>query len=121
MPSSTPRWIRDGLVIVGLDVVAGVACAALRLHDLGEAEVEQLDRAVRPQLDVRRLQIAMDDALLVRRLESDGDLPRDRDRLVERERPGRDAVRQRRPVDQLEHERADAVRSSTPWMAAMFG
>ena len=37
-------------------------------------------------LDVRRLQIAMDDALLVRRFERLGDLPRDRQRFVERHR-----------------------------------
>ena len=51
----------------------------LRLHDLGQPEVEQLHRAVRPQLDVGGLEIAMDDALLVRRFEADGDLPRDAD------------------------------------------
>ena len=37
-------------------------------------------------LDVRRLQVAMDDALLVRRFERLGDLLRDRQRLVERNR-----------------------------------
>ena len=37
-------------------------------------------------LDVRRLQIAVDDPLLVRRFERFGDLPRDRQRLVERNR-----------------------------------
>ena len=41
-----------------------------------------LTRAVRRDLDVRRLEIAMDDAVLVRRFESLGDLPRDRQRLV---------------------------------------
>jgi hypothetical protein len=35
------------------------------------------------QLDVRRLEIAMDDALLVRRFERVGDLSCDRQRLVE--------------------------------------
>ena len=40
-------------------------------------------------LDVGRLQIAMDDALLVRRFERVGDLPRDRQRLVERHRSPR--------------------------------
>ena len=48
-------------------------------------------------LDVRRLQIAMDDALLVRRFERVGDLPRDGQRLVERDRPARDALGERRP------------------------
>ena len=43
-------------------------------------------------LDVGRLQIAMDDALLVRRLERVGDLPRDRQRVVDRQRPRGDAL-----------------------------
>ena len=45
-------------------------------------------------LDVRGLQIAMDDPLLVRRFERFGDLLRDRQRLVERDRAARDALRQ---------------------------
>ena len=61
------------------------------------------------QLDVRGLQIAMDDALVVRRLERVGDLPRDRHRLVERNRPLSDAVRERRPLDQLQHQRLDTL------------
>ena len=43
--------------------------ASTRLQRLGQAEVEHLDRAVRPDLDVGRLQIAVDDALLVRGFE----------------------------------------------------
>ena len=38
----------------------------------------------------------MDDALLVRRLERFGDLPRDRQRFLERNRPARDALGERR-------------------------
>ena len=60
-------------------------------------------------LDVRRLQIAMDDALLVRRFERLGDLPRDRQRLVERNRPVRDPIGERRPLDQLHHQRVQAA------------
>ena len=62
-------------------------------------------------LDVRRLQIAMDDALLVRGFERFGDLLRDRQRLVERDRALRDAVGERRPFDQLHHQRRRAVGS----------
>ena len=47
----------------------------------------------------------MDDALLVRGFERLGDLPRDRQRLVERNRPPRDAVGERRSLDELHHER----------------
>ena len=53
---------------------------------LGEAEVEHLHLAVRRELDVGGLQVAVDDALLVRLLERLGDLLRDRERLVDRDR-----------------------------------
>ena len=53
-----------------------------RIHRLGEAEVEHLHAAVGADLHVRGLQIAMDDALLVRGFERVGDLPRDRQRLI---------------------------------------
>jgi len=43
----------------------------------------------------------MDDALLVRRLERLGNLPRDRKRLVQRNWPACDAIREGRAVDQL--------------------
>ena len=51
----------------------------------------------------------MDDPLLVRRFERLGDLPRDRQRLVERDRPVRDPIGERRAFDQLHHQRAHAV------------
>ena len=81
---------------------------------LGQAEVEHLDGAVGPDLDVGRLEIAMNDALLVRGFERLGDLPRDRERLVERERPARDAVGERLALDQLHHERVRPPLSSKP-------
>ena len=52
----------------------------------------------------------MDDAVLVRRLERLGDLARDRQRFVERNRAVRDAIGERRPLDELQDERLDAVR-----------
>ena len=51
----------------------------------------------------------MDDPLLVRRLQCLGDLPGNRQRLVERDRPARDALRQIVPFDQLHHQRRDAA------------
>ena len=58
----------------------------------------------------------MDDALLVRRFERLGDLPRDRQRLVERNRALRDAIGERRPLDQFQDERVlpTVQRSSSP-------
>lgn len=51
-----------------------------------QAEVENFHGAVRPQLDVGWLQVAVDDALLVRGLHSFGNLPRDGQRSVKRHR-----------------------------------
>ena len=45
-------------------------------RELGQAEVEDLGAIVRGDEDVLRLQVAVDDALLVCGGESEGDLPR---------------------------------------------
>ena len=47
----------------------------------------------------------MDDPLLVRRFERFGNLPRDGQRLVERDRTERDALRQILALDELHHDR----------------
>ncbi len=79
MPSS----VIAGLVMVGGVARSSPACPAeafdakVGLEGFCQSEVEHLDRAVRPDLDVGRLQIPMDDAPLVRGLEGVGDLPRD--------------------------------------------
>ena len=49
-----------------------------RIQRFGEAEVEHLHGAVRTDLDVGRLEIPVDNALLVRRFKRLGDLPGDR-------------------------------------------
>src|SRR5262249_50637748 len=86
---------------------ADVARARARLARFGEAEIEHLDGAVVAHPDVGPLQIAVNDALLVRGLEGGGDLPRDRQRLVDGNWPLRDAIRKRCAVDELHHERLD--------------
>ena len=57
----------------------GHVCAWRRdgLQRLREAEVQHFHRAVGSQLDIRRLEIAVDDPLLVGRFERLRDLPRD--------------------------------------------
>ena len=114
-------------------IVNRVLRAALR-----QPEVEHLDDAVVRDRDVRQLEIAMDDTLFVRRFESVGDLPRDRQRLADRQpvlesptlgdprarlrrsNTGRSFSRswldgsaevlgQRLAVDELEHQRVNAV------------
>jgi hypothetical protein len=76
-----------------------------RLRQLRQSEIEHLHGAIRPHLDIRRLEVAMDDRLLVRRLERLPNLPCDRQRLVERDCALRDAVSQRRSLDEFHHER----------------
>ena len=66
------------------------------VHRLRQAEVEHLHRAVRPDLDVRGLQVPVDDAVLVRCLECLGDLFRDRQRLFDRDRAARESLRRDR-------------------------
>ena len=55
----------------------------------------------------------MDDALLVRRFERVGDLPRDRQRLLQRNGPACEAIGQRLALDQLQHEELAAVETSS--------
>jgi hypothetical protein len=79
------------------------------LRKLRQPEIQHLHYAVRANLDVRRFEIAMDDSLLVRGLECFGNLLRDGQRLFERDRSMRDAVRQRGPLDQFHHQHRQAV------------
>ena len=77
-----------------------------RTERLREAEVEHLHGAGGGQLDVGRLQIPMNDAALVRRLERFGDLPRQIGSASSSGMaPLRDPIRQCRAVDELHHER----------------
>ena len=95
-------------MIVGEFASAGSVLAGL--ERLGQAEVEHLDGPIRAQLDVGRLQIAMDDALLVRGLQGVGDLSRDIDRLVDRQRAVLEPLGERRSLDQLERRAPNGAR-----------
>ena len=70
----------------------------------GQAEVQDLDPPIGRGLDVRRFEIAVDDAAVVRRLQRVGDLPGERQRFVDRDRRRANAVGERRTVNQLHHE-----------------
>ena len=108
VPRIIPACVIAGVVIVGdIDTLGDEPRRGL--HRLREAEVEHLHRAVGAHLDVRGLQIAMDDPLLVRGFERLGDLLRDRQRLVERDRAARDALRQILALDEFHHERVHAA------------
>ena len=96
--------------------------AALGLERLGEPEVENLDPALGRDLDVRRLEIAMDDAALVRRFERLRDLLEDRQRLARRHRPAVDPLRQRLAGHELHlEESVESPTSSSPCSVAMLG
>ncbi len=64
---------------------------------------------VRAHDDVLGLQVAVHDALLVRRRETLRDLERDADRARDRERAADDAVPQRLALQELHHRVGDAV------------
>jgi hypothetical protein len=67
---------------------AGLKAGPYRIHRFRKAEIEDLHSLARRDLHVRRFQIAVDDALFVRRLERVGDLLRNRKRFFDRDRRG---------------------------------
>ena len=77
-------------------------CRRLVLWRRRKSKVSTFDSPVCPQLDVRRFQITVNDGFSVRRLECVGDLAGDRHRLVDWDWPGRDAIGERWPFDQLD-------------------
>jgi hypothetical protein len=79
------------------------------LERLCEPEVEHLDRAVLPDFDIGRLQVAVNDSPFVRRIKGVDHLASDRQGLVERNGAPRESVGERRPFHQFEDERLDPV------------
>ena len=94
-----------------LTTASGIGALPVNLR---EPEVEDLDDAVGPDFDVRRLQVAVDDALLVRGLERVGDLPRDSEGFVGADRPTGDALGEILAFHELHHERRTPAPSSSP-------
>ena len=83
-------------------------CLSRRCKSLGETEVEHLDFAVEGQLDVGRLEIAMDHAAAVRRLQRRGDLLGDVEGFVEWQRSAREPLREVLAFNQLHDQEGDA-------------
>ena len=114
MYAAVPRIMPIPVIIAGVIVVGD----AVTLADVGNAGSSALarpksstfHRAIGPQTDVCRLQIPMDDPLLVRRFERLGDLSRDRQRLVAWNRTLPDAIGERGPFHQFEDERLHVFR-----------
>jgi len=113
----SPACVMAGVVIVGM---RRERRRGGRLQRFREAEVQHFHHAVGPHLDVGGLQIAMDDALLVRGAQRVRDLPGDRQSVVDRDGPS--AIRSAR-VGRSTSSITSAVvppASSTPWMAACW-
>jgi hypothetical protein len=85
---------------------AVVAAGGRGIECLSQPEVQHLDPAVAAHLDVRRLQITMDDALVVCGFERVGDLAGDSERVRYRQRAPRDEQRQLITLDQFHDEPA---------------
>jgi len=99
-----------GDVIVGDIESARLTCDwPSGLNGLCQSEVEHLHRAVVAYFHVGRLEIAMHDALFVRGFERLGDLSRDGQRLVDRDGALDNAICESRPVDELHHQRDNAI------------
>jgi hypothetical protein len=73
-----------------------------------ETEVEHFHRAIRPEFDVGRLEIAVHDPLLVCGFEGLGDLPRYGQDLGDGHRPPRDVCGEIVAIDELHDQRAHA-------------
>jgi len=76
---------------------------------LGETEVQNLHRSVGADLDVRRLQVAMNDAVRVRCLETESDLLEDGEYLPDAEPPPREKLLERITLHQLHDQARSAV------------
>ena len=85
------------------------SCFLVAPKHLRQTEVEHLHGVARRDLDVRRFQIAVDDALLVRRLERLRDLARDHECLQNRQRTQGQTLGERGAFHEFEDEAADAV------------
>ena len=91
-------------VLAGCARRVGLAFGAARgERELRDAEVEHLRLPAARDEDVRRLDVAVHDALGVRGIERVGDLDRDVERAIEGQRPARDLFLERAAVEQLHH------------------
>ena len=79
----------------------------VRLERLREAEVEHLDGAILPELDVGGLQIPVHDPFLVSGIERVDDLAADGQDVSHRHRAINQPIGERGTFDELEHERRD--------------
>ena len=101
IPAAVARAVSVGECVTPAEAPDG----RVPLEDLREAEVEELDSPVGRDLDVRGLEVAVDDPLLVRRFQGLGDLPRERERFFEWKRAGSDLLVEALAFDELHDEK----------------
>ena len=104
----TPIRVRAGLVTVADSNRSPLSTGCL--EDLGETEVQDLDRSVGQELDVGRLQITVNDSMLVSQVQRVRNLPRNLQRFFERNRAARDPIGECLPVDEFQHQGLCAIR-----------
>ena len=97
VPSMRPACVCGG--VVGSALMPDRS--RLDLRELGEPEVENLHAAISGDEDVLRLQIAMNDPLLVRRRQTTRDLHRILNRLAHRQRAGGEPLSECLPFEQF--------------------
>jgi hypothetical protein len=103
-----PACVIAGVVIVG-DLDALADGASIGSIAFARPKVEDLDRAVGPYLDIRGLQIAVNDPLLVSGLQRLRNLLRDRQGFIEWNRAASYALREVIAFDEFHHERGSAL------------
>ena len=101
-PGHRHGWRRDRRR--GGEVRADAASPGRPFECFRQPEIQDLHRAVLAHLDVRRLEVAVNDALLVCGFHRRRDLPCDQQRVVHGNWAARDPLRQVLAVDEFHHE-----------------
>ena len=78
-------------------------------HDLGQSEIENLGMATFGEENVRRLDVAMNNAFAVRSVQSLGNVERDRDNTVHLQRLRPDEVLKRGALEKLHRDERPAI------------
>ena len=102
----TPIPVTAGLVIVASD---GLPAFRRGIEGLRQSKVQHFHHAIGSNLDVCGLQIAVDDAPLMRGLERFGDLASNRQCFIKWHGTSGDAICQSLSIDELEDQRLHAV------------
>ena len=79
-------------------------------HVIGKSKIEDLDLALFGELDVPGLEVAVDDFLFVCGFHRFRDLNRERESVLDGDRPTIDPLRERFPVDELHRQELDPIR-----------